>query len=343
MPAPTRHLALPKHRLVLPPRRLPAPTRRLFAPSRRLLAAFAALTSAALLLTACGSGSPGSSGASGARAAAGSDAIPTTDVVSRIAKDPAAAKLLPSGVTHLTVAVAVGGTPPGTTYLADGTTLTGQDVDITQAAAKVLGIKLKIEQASFEAILPALESGKYDFGASNFGVTDERRRTIDFVTYVNDGQGFVTRKDSELAKITDLRQLCGLNVATGAGTTFEATLEQNKHVCVDAGKKAYHVQTYAEQSAIWSSIQQGRSDVVMSTINGLRYAVAHQPGLRFLNEYHRLDVGFAFKKGTPLAPAFRAAVNRIIADGTYARILKKWGTTGSAISTSRISPPELKN
>ncbi|MGW4445533.1 ABC transporter substrate-binding protein [Streptomyces sp. NPDC004682] len=343
MPAPTRHPAMPARRLPASPRRLLAPSRRPSASARRLLAPVAALASAALLLTACGSGDTGDSGGSGTRVAAGTDAIPTTDVVSRIAKDPAAAKLLPPGTTRLTVAVAVGGTPPGTTYLADGTTLTGQDVDFTKAAAKVLGIRLKIEQASFEAILPALESGKYDFGASNFGVTNERRKTIDFVTYVNDGQGFATRKDSKLARITDLKQLCGLNIATSAGTTFEATLEQNTHVCADAGKKAYHVQTYAEQSAIWSSLQQGRSDVVMSTINGLRYAVAHQPGLRFLNEYHRLDVGFAFKKGTPLAPAFRAAVNRLIKDGTYARILKKWGTTGSAIDTSRISPPELKN
>ncbi|CAM5728405.1 ABC transporter substrate-binding protein OS=Streptomyces microflavus OX=1919 GN=Smic_14260 PE=4 SV=1 [Streptomyces microflavus] len=36
----------------------------------------------------------------------------------------------------------------------------------------------------------------------------------------------------------------------------------------------------------------------MSTINGLRYAVTQQEGLRFLNEFKRLDVGFAFKKGT---------------------------------------------
>ncbi|POX47330.1 ABC transporter substrate-binding protein [Streptomyces sp. Ru71] len=307
----------------------------------RHFAPFALITSAALLLSACGSGSGGSANAADAAAAA--DKVPTTDVVSAVHKDEAAARLLPAGVTGLKVAVSVGGTPPGTTYLDDGKTLTGQDVDFTKAVANVLGIRLKVEQAGFEAILPALDSGKYDFGASNFGVTDERRRTIDFVTYINDGQGFATREDSDLGKITDLTQLCGLNVATGAGTTFEATLEKNKHLCTDAGKKAYKVQTYGEPSAIWSSVQQGRSDVVMSTINGLRYAVAHQPGLKFLNEYHRLDVGFAFKKGTKLAPAFQAAVNKLIADGTYEAILKKWGTTGSAIATSRISPPELKN
>jgi polar amino acid transport system substrate-binding protein len=304
---------------------------------KRLFVPFVGITSAALLLTACGSGGTDASGV-----AATSD-VPTKDVVSGEKKDEAAAGLLPAGTTHLTVAISVGGTPPSTTYLSDGKTLTGQDVDFTKAVARVLGVKLKVEQASFEAILPALGSGKYDFGAGNFGVTDERRRTIDFVTYINDGQGFATREDSRLTKITDLGQLCGLNVATGAGTTFEATLEENKHVCTDAGKKAYQVQTYSEQSAIWSSVQQGRSDVVMSTINGLRYAVAHQPGLKFLNEYHRLDVGFAFKKGTKLAPAFQAAVNELLADGTYAKILKKWGTTGSDLKKSQISPPELKN
>ncbi|MFG2131078.1 ABC transporter substrate-binding protein [Streptomyces sp. NPDC048751] len=313
------------------------------APQHALFAPFILITSATLLLTACGSGSDDAAGGGTAQAAAAADGIPTTDVVSGIQKDEAAAELLPAGTTKLTVAVSVGGTPPGTGYLDDGKTLAGQDVDFTKAVAKVLGIRLKTEQAGFEAILPALDSGKYDFGVGNFGVTDERRKTIDFVTYINDGQGFAARKDSEPTKVTDLTQLCGLNVATGAGTTFEATLEDNKHVCTDAGKKAYQVQTYNEQGAMWSSIQQGRSDVVMSTINGLRYAVAHQPGLKFLNEYHRLDVGFAFKKGTKLAPAFQAAVNKLIADGTYDKILKKWGTTGSAIDKSQISPPELKN
>ncbi|MCX5597927.1 ABC transporter substrate-binding protein [Streptomyces phaeochromogenes] len=309
-------------------------------PRRALFIPFALITSVALLLTACGSGTDGGSDT---QAAGASQKIPTTDVVSSLRTDASAAKLLPAGTDSLTLAVSVGGTPPGTSYLEDGKTLAGQDVDFAAAVAKVLGIELKREAASFEAILPALDSGKYDVGVGNFGVTDERRRTIDFVTYINDGQGFATREDSKLDKVTDLAQLCGLNVATGAGTTFEATLEENRHVCSDAGKKAYKVQTYSEQGAIWSSLQQGRSDIVMSTINGLRYAVAQQEGLKFLNEFHRLDVGFAFKKGTKLAPAFRAAVNKLIADGTYDRILKKWGTTGSAIEKSEISPPELKN
>ncbi|MEV0024884.1 ABC transporter substrate-binding protein [Streptomyces atroolivaceus] len=309
-------------------------------PRSRHNAAFALITVAALSLTACGSGDPADPQAG----PAGRAKTPTTDVVSAVKKNEAAAELLPAGVRAsgtLSLASSVGA-PPGAFYEEDGKTLAGADIDFADAVAKSLGLELKREVASFEAILPALGSGKYDLGTGNFGVTDERRKTIDFVTYINDGQGFAVRDDSKLKEVTDLTQLCGLTVGTGAGTTFEATLEENKHRCADAGEKPYEVKTYADQAAVWISLQQGRSDVLMSTINGLRYAVAQMDGLRFLNEFKRLDVGFAFKKGTPLAPAFLAAVNGLQEDGTYDRILKKWGTGKSAIETSQISPPEIK-
>lgn len=312
-------------------------------PRTRHTAAFALVTVAALGLTACGSGDPAAPAAAAGNAAA-KGKVPTDDVVSSVREDEAAAKLLPADVRAagtLTIAASVSNLP-GATYLADGRTVAGTDIDFADAVARKLGLRFKREVASFEAILPALGSGKYDVGTGNFGVTEERRRTIDFVTYINDGQGFAVRADSKLKKVTDLIQLCGLTVGTGAGTTFEVTLEENRHRCSDAGREPYDVKTYNDQGATWASLQQGRSDVVMSTINGLRYAVRQQEGVRFLNEFKRLDVGFAFKKGTALAPAFQAAVNGLKADGTYDRILKKWGIGASAIRTSQISPPEIK-
>ncbi|MEU0134420.1 ABC transporter substrate-binding protein [Streptomyces sp. NPDC006296] len=309
-------------------------------PRTRRTAALALITAAALALTACGAGDPSPAPAGAGTAAKGT--TPTTDVVTSVRRDAGAAELLPEKVRAagtLNLATSVGA-PPGAFYREDGTTLAGADIDFADAVARKLGLRLKRGVASFEAILPALGSGRYDVGTGNFGVTDERRRTIDFVTYINDGQGFAVREDSDLKKVTDLTQLCGLTVGTGAGTTFEATLEENRHRCADAGEKPYEIRTYADQAAVWISLRQGRSDVLMSTINGLRYAVTQQEGLRFLNEYRRLDVGFAFRKGTPLAPAFRAAVEALRSDGTYDRILKKWGTSGSAIRASRISPPE---
>ncbi len=301
-----------------------------------------ALTAAIALLALTACGSTETDGAATAPAAP----APTDDPVAAVRKVDSVAALLPADVREagtLRIGSSVG-FPPGA-YYPNGQEKppAGQDIDLADAVAKVLGVRLERQDASFETILPALGSGKYDVGTGNFGVTSERLKTIDFVTYINDGQGFAVKKgNTELTgKITDLTQLCGLTIGTGAGTTFEATLTAQKGVCAKAGKKPYDVKVYSENGATLTALQQGRIDIVMSTINGLRYQAA-QPaaGTTFLGEYHRLDVGFAFKKGSPLTKAFQAAVNELIENGTYDRILKKWGTAASAIDTSRINPPE---
>ncbi|WP_333754986.1 ABC transporter substrate-binding protein [Streptomyces sp. IBSBF 3352] len=310
-------------------------------PPRTPLRAIAALALLPLLtLTACGSGDTGSAvvGAQGSPA-------PTDDPVAAVREVDSVAALLPADVRKagtLKIGSSIG-FPPGA-YYPNGADKppAGQDIDLADAVAKVLGLELERQDASFETILPALGSGKYDVGTGNFGVTTERLKTIDFVTYINDGQGFAVKDDNDsVKKVTDLKQLCGLTIGTGAGTTFEATLTAQKDVCAKAGKKPYDVKVYSENAATLTALQQGRIDVIMSTINGLRYQAA-QPAshTRFLGEYHRLDVGFAFKKGSPLTKAFRAAVDHLIEDGTYRRILAKWGTTASAIDASRINPPE---
>ena len=295
-----------------------------------------------LALTACGSGDTSGTTPAGAQASP----APTDDPIAAVSKVDSVAALLPADVREagtLRVGSSIG-FPPGA-YYPNGQDKppAGQDIDIADAVAKVLGVKLERQDASFETILPALGSGKYDVGTGNFGVTAERLKTVDFVTYINDGQGFAVRKGNSTltTKVTDLTQLCGLTIGTGAGTTFEATLTAQKGVCAKAGKKPYDVKVYSENGATLTALQQGRIDVVMSTINGLRYQAA-QPAAQtaFLGEYHRLDVGFAFKKGSPLTKAFQAAVNELIEDGTYARILKKWGTSASAIDSSRVNPPE---
>ncbi|MGW6874499.1 ABC transporter substrate-binding protein [Streptomyces xanthophaeus] len=294
-----------------------------------------------LSLTACGSG-----GAAPAAAGARAASAPADDPVAGVRTAEPVAALLPADVRKagtLRIGSSVGSPPAA--YYPNGQDKppAGQDIDIAEAVAKVLGLRLERQDASFETILPALGSGKYDVGTGNFGVTAERLKTIDFVTYINDGQGFAVKTGSTklTGKITDLTQLCGLTVGTGAGTTFEKTLTAQKGVCAAAGKKPYEIKVFSETGAVTTALQQGRIDVVMSTINGLRHQAA-QPAAQatFLGEYHRLDVGFAFRKDSPLTPAFQAAVNQLIEDGTYARILQKWGTTDSAIERSQINPAE---
>lgn len=311
----------------------------------RVRTPMSALLGAVLLLPALAA--CGADGGTGPASAGSASPIPSGDVTGGITKDDALAKLLPRDVRSrgtIRIATSVGAPPSAYFPDASGKKPAGLDIDIADGVAKVLGLQLEREEAGFEAILPALGSGKYDVGTGNFGVTDERRKTIDFVTYINDGQGFAVSKNTKDAtRVTRLDQLCGKTVGVGAGTTFEATLDARKGDCAAAGRKPYTVKVYSDNGATLTSLQQGRIDIVMSTINGLRYQAA-QPaaGVAFLGEFHRLDVGFAFKKGSPLTEAFQGAVNELIADGTYRRILDRWGTQDSAIEKSEISPPEQK-
>ncbi|WP_243789572.1 ABC transporter substrate-binding protein [Saccharopolyspora gloriosae] len=265
------------------------------------------------------------------------------DVVSGIQRSDAAATLLPASVRDVG-ALRVGrsiGSPPAGFYLEDNRTAVGLDVDITEAVARKLGLRVEAEEAAFETILPALGSGKYDAGTGNFGVTEERKKTIDFATYIQDGQGFAVRKGDAGGPITDVTQLCGRTVGTSKGTTFEATLNAQVHRCAEIGEPAYQVQVFSESSTLYSALSQHKIDAIMSTINGLRYASTQQPAVELRNEFRRLDVGFALAKGSPLAPALQAAVNELIRDGDYERILNKWGVAASAIPESQVSPAEI--
>ncbi|MFC5910818.1 ABC transporter substrate-binding protein [Streptacidiphilus monticola] len=290
-------------------------------------------------LTACGSGTSAATSADSALPAAG------TDVVSGVQQDAAAVALLPAAVRQkgaVTVGSAVGAPP--TAYIPAGSNQpAGFDIDIADAVGKVLGLRIDRQQAAFETILPALGSGKFDVGTGNFGVTTERLKTIDFVTYIDDGQGFAVKAGSSIKPVKAITDLCGLTIGTGAGTTFQATLAAHAKDCTAAGKKPYTVQAGSDTASILLGLQQGRYDVLMSTINGIRYQAKVNPQISFLSAYHRLDVGFAFAKGSPLTKAFQAAVNDLIKDGVYAKLLAKWGISDSAIAQSRISPPELAN
>jgi polar amino acid transport system substrate-binding protein len=193
-------------------------------PARRSKLYSLLMLSFAISLATAGCG--GSADAGGATRSA----VPTADVLGSVTKDDALAALLPEATRQAGVvkfASSVGSTPPSAFYAEDDKTPQGVDIEIAAAVGQLLGVRIDREVASFEAILPALSSGKYEVGTGNFGVTEARKKTIDFVTYINDGQGFAVRKgDDRVKEVKSLDQLCGLKIGTGAGTTFEATLER---------------------------------------------------------------------------------------------------------------------
>ena len=71
----------------------------------------------------------------------------------------------------------------------------GIDVDIAQAICDKLGYELEVADMEFDAILPAVQSGKADFGAAGMTVNEERLESVDFTdTYANASQVIIVKK-----------------------------------------------------------------------------------------------------------------------------------------------------
>lgn len=83
--------------------------------------------------------------------------------------------------------------------------IVGFDIDIAREIAKDMGAKLVIEDMSFDALLPALQSGRVDLVISGMTPTDERRQSIDFSNnYYQSKQVLMVRiEDEERYKTID--------------------------------------------------------------------------------------------------------------------------------------------
>ncbi|SFE43715.1 amino acid ABC transporter substrate-binding protein, PAAT family [Actinacidiphila alni] len=338
-----------------PARRLPRP---LAATTATVLAAALGLA----LLTACGdsSDSAGTSDSSASDAAAGgaspkaagspgaadpesSTAIPTEDVVSGVTADPALAAELPAAARSSHTLTLGTTRAPGTTGLphggedAKGTPI-GLDVDLRDAVGKVLGITWKVQYGTFPTVIPGVQNGRYDVGQDNFGVTKAREQVVDFATYLNDGQSFLGAKDVPVDSVTALTDLCGLTVATSPGSTFQQILTDGASKCAGAGKKPYKVQYFTDTAPIFLGLANGKVDVFFGPTLGLKYDATHVPNTKFLGEISTTPVGFVTAKGSPVGKALSDAVNKLIADGTYAKIFAKWGVPGTGITKSEVNP-----
>lgn len=101
--------------------------------------------------------------------------------------------------------------------------LAGYDVDIAQAIADNLGVKLELRPTNPANRIPLLTSGKVDLIGANFTITDERAKQVDFsIPDFATGQKFIARKG--VLKTPD--DIAPLRIGADKGTVQEVTLRE---------------------------------------------------------------------------------------------------------------------
>ena len=241
--------------------------------------------------------------------------------VSSVQKDDDIAKLLPDYVTK------------------DGKTPVGFDVDIAKALAQVFGLEADPETANFDSIIPSVGS-KYDIGISSFTVTKERLEAVDFVSHFDAGSAWAVKKGNP-NKI-DTSDLCGKKVAVQTATMQETEANKIAKQCEADGKDKLEVISSKLQTDVTTNVVTGKADVFYADSPVAGYAIAQTDGqLEMLGKVEGVaPEGIVIKKGdSQMDEAVQKAVQKLIDDGTYLKILKYWGVEDGAIETSEINTP----
>ncbi|WP_423183370.1 ABC transporter substrate-binding protein [Arthrobacter sp. NyZ413] len=223
-------------------------------------------------------------------------------------------------------------------YDTDNKTMIGWDVDTGDALAAILGVKAQHVAATFETILPGLASKKYDVGMSDFGITDERKKIVDFVAYLSDGSGIAVAPGNPEGLLMTSRTLCGKKVAAQKGSTqsLEVMPAMSKE-CTDAGKAPIDQQLFPTQNDANLALISGRVDGVMADSISLAYEAKQASGKFELAQgpdYQPEPTGLALNKESGLKDALTAAMKVLVGSKHYTQINEKWAIPASAAITA---------
>lgn len=230
-------------------------------------------------------------------------------------------------------------TPPTTFYQEDNKTLAGREIDIMSAVAERLGVQVQWhDTGGFDNIIPGLKSGRYDVALSNINATQKRLEQVDFVSYYDASRlGVISRKDANIADFTELTQVCGKEIGAGSGTTQINRLNEASKACEAQGKPPIKVAIFPDRPAGVQAVVSGRVPMFFGPYEGLTWQVKTVKPLTMSGQISVNDapVSIAFQKDSKLEEAVQAALNSLIQDGTYQKILDHWSIGFGAVKESK--------
>jgi polar amino acid transport system substrate-binding protein len=242
------------------------------------------------------------------------------------------AKIREAGV----VAVAANAAYPPFAFIDGSGESSGVEPDLMRAIAAKLGIRAVFTSLEFVTIMPSIQAGRFDIGLGGFFDTPARREVARFVDYMYAVDGLLAREGNP--DHISVNDLCGKSVSASESSAEVTNLLALSKQCTDQGKPAIDVVVLKGTPPQVVAVKSGRVAAACVT-KAVTVYVASQSGAGVeslpgivpeASGVKQLD-GIMVRKDEPeLAKAVEAALNALIADGTYDAIIKKWNL-----------PPEL--
>ena len=197
-----------------------------------------------------------------------------------------------------------------------GAKLTGFEVEVAEAMAAKMGLKLEWKALGFDALLAGLRQDRWDMVIASHGITEERAKAVTFTEPHYCSGGVIIAKTDAIKTAADLR---GKTVAVQTGTTY---LDNVKKL---AGVK--EMKNFPQDTDARAALITGRVDAWVTDRFVAKASLAASPnaGMKMGGFLFVERIAPAVSKGnTTLAAEVNKALAAIQADGSYAAISQKW-------------------
>jgi len=182
--------------------------------------------------------------------------------------------------------------------------------------AKKMGLAIEWKTLGFDALLTGLGQDRWDLVIASHGITEERAKAVDFMAPHYCSGGLIVAKNPAIRSGKDL---AGKVVAVQTGTTY---LENVKKLA-----QAKEVKNFPGDGDARAALVTGRVDAWVSDRFVALEVLRKNPGLKL----HAGELLFteriaaASSKGnTSLQQAWNQALQAALADGSYARLSRKY-------------------
>ncbi|WP_338700366.1 ABC transporter substrate-binding protein [Streptomyces sp. Q6] len=227
----------------------------------------------------------------------------------------------------------------------------GIDPDLADALGKQLGVKFEFQNGTFDTLITGLRSNRYDLAMSAMTDTKDRQdgvdsdtgkkvgEGVDFVDYFNAGVSIYTPK-GKTQGIKTWDDLCGKKIVVQRGTVSHDLAKAQAKKC-PSGKKL-GIQAFDDDQQAQTRLRSGGADAGSSDFPVAAYAVKTSGGGKDFEivgeQVEAAPYGIAVAKDqTELRDAIKAALDAVIKNGEYEKIIAKWGVEAGAVDAATVN------
>jgi polar amino acid transport system substrate-binding protein len=221
----------------------------------------------------------------------------------------------------------------------------GIDVQLVRAVGKVLGVKVRFQPISFESEIPGVADKRYDMVTVEDADTVAREKQVSFVDiFKTELQAIVLKGNPDHV---NPRNLCGETMSSGSGSFQTAALQVLSKACTKAGKPAITILNYATTAQQIQAVLTRRAVAWLAVPAVVSYYARQNRQMAVLPAVVPIPKSLAAVQGWPiqkdpvLAAALVKAINVLIKDGTWEKILKANGAQTGALIPPLVNRKRL--